>query len=250
MWNTINVDLWNSEENNLKFYEYERENWEKGIALLHNGVYECDSENPYYKELLFSDPVSWLKTGVLTGEVSEERGWGCNGKIVSIVTSKSCEENPSSTPWEEETELPWEGEGEWGTGEWEGEGWDNEWGSEPWDGSGTPQAYKSDDLVYFFCEGWATVKLYKVNRLENTLEEIEWKKPQRGEIEGEIEEQEDLVSYVGTQISTEAVTSKLDEEPTGAKTIGNMVAIAQEDFDTAKTASTLVATTFYLVHED
>ena len=48
----------------------------------------------------------------------------------------------------------------------------------------------------------------------------------------------------------DAVTSKLTWEPTGAKTIGNMVAIAQEDFDTAKTASTLVATTFYLVHED
>jgi hypothetical protein len=48
----------------------------------------------------------------------------------------------------------------------------------------------------------------------------------------------------------DAVTSKLTWEPTGAKTIGNMVAIAQEDFDTARTASTLVATTFYLVHED
>lgn len=230
MWNTINVDLWNSEENNLKFYEYERENWEKGIALLHNGVYECDSENPYYKELLFSDPVSWLKTGVLTGEVSEERGWVCNGKIVSIVTSKSCEENTSSTPWEEETELPWEG-------------------------SGTPQVYKSDDLVYFFCDGGATVKLYKVNRLENTLEEIEWKKPQRGEIEGEIEEQEDLVSYVGTQISTkinalEAVTSKLDDEPTGAMKIKNMVAISETDYDTAETNEELLEDTFYFVIED
>lgn len=118
-----------------------------------------------------------------------------------------------------------------------------------------PETGKSTDLVYFYCDGGATVKLYKVNRLENTLEEIEWKKPQRGEIEGEIEEQEDLVSYVGTQISTEinaleAVTSKLDEEPTGSLKIGNMVAIPKTDYDTAETNEELLEDTFYFVIED
>lgn len=87
VWNTINVDLWPSEENNLKFYEYEDGDGNKQIALLHNGVYESNNSSDYFKPLLFEDPNSWMKTGTLVGEVKEEWGRPAEGKIISVASS-------------------------------------------------------------------------------------------------------------------------------------------------------------------